>query len=91
MNERVPSAMSTAPCRVADRYAIMAGMGKLGVHALLAAALAVVTPALAVAATPAVGEAAPDFELPSAAGETHSLSAALEEGPLVVVFYRAFW
>ena len=66
-------------------------MGKFGVHALLAAALAAVTPALAVAATPAVGEAAPDFELPSAAGETHSLSATLEEGPVVVVFYRAFW
>ena len=66
-------------------------MIKLGVHALLAVALAAVTPALAVAATPAVGETAPDFELPSAAGEAHSLSATLEEGPVVVVFYRAFW
>ena len=66
-------------------------MGKLGVHAVLAVALAAATPALAAAATPAVGEAAPDFELPSAAGETHALSSILEEGPVVVVFYRAFW
>ncbi len=66
-------------------------MGKFGIQAVLAVALAVVTPALAAAATPAVGETAPDFELPSAAGETHSLSATLEEGPVVVVFYRAFW
>ena len=67
------------------------GMGKFGMPALLAVALAAMTPALVTAATPAVGETAPDFELPSAAGETHSLSATLEEGPVVVVFYRAFW
>ena len=66
-------------------------MNKLGVYALLAVALAAATPALAMAATPAVGETAPDFELPSAVGETHSLSATLAEGPVVVVFYRAFW
>ena len=69
----------------------MAGMGKFGVHTLLAVALAALTPALAAATTPVAGEAAPDFELPSAAGETHSLAATLEEGPVVVVFYRAFW
>ena len=66
-------------------------MGKFGVRTVVAAALAAVTPALAAAATPAVGAAAPDFELPSAAGETHSLSTTLKEGPVVVVFYRAFW
>ena len=74
-----------------DGYATLGAMGKFRVHALLAVALAAVTPALAAAAAPAVGEAAPEFELPSAAGETHSLSAILEEGPVVVVFYRAFW
>ena len=60
-------------------------------HLLLAMALAAGAPAAVTAATPATGAAAPDFELPSAAGETHSLSAALEQGPVVLVFYRAFW
>ncbi len=43
------------------------------------------------ATTPETGTAAPDFELPSAAGDTHSLSATLEEHAVVLVFYRAFW
>lgn len=59
-------------------------------HVLLALALAAGAPAMVTAATP-VGAAAPGFELPGAAGGTHSLSAALEEGPVVLVFYRAFW
>jgi hypothetical protein len=71
-------------------------MGRLGRHAVLAVALAAIVPAAIVpaaltAATPAVGATAPEFELPSAAGDTHSLSATLEGGPVVVVFYRAFW
>lgn len=59
-------------------------------HVLLALALAAGAPAMVTASTP-VGAAAPGFELPGAAGGTHSLSAALEEGPVVLVFYRAFW
>lgn len=58
---------------------------------LVALALAAGAPALLAAATPAPGAAAPDFELPSAAGATLALSATLEQGPVVLVFYRAFW
>lgn len=65
-------------------------MGSLR-HVLLAMALAAGAPAMVTAATPEAGAAAPGFELPGAAGGTHSLAAALEEGPVVLVFYRAFW
>ena len=37
----------------------------------------------------AVGETAPDFSLVSDAGKTVKLSAI--KGPVVVVFYRAYW
>ena len=36
-----------------------------------------------------VGETAPDFSLVSDAGKTVSLSKI--KGPVVVVFYRAYW
>jgi cytochrome oxidase Cu insertion factor (SCO1/SenC/PrrC family) len=36
-----------------------------------------------------VGEAAPDFSLTSDAGKTVALSSI--KGPVVVVFYRAYW
>ena len=58
---------------------------------LVALALATVLPATLMAAIPDTGTEAPDFELPSAAGDTHTLSAALEENAVVLVFYRAFW
>ena len=60
-------------------------------RSLVALALASVIPATLMATTPETGTAAPDFELPSAAGDTHTLSATLEEGSVVLVFYRAFW
>ena len=65
-------------------------MGRLRYRTLLALALAAVAPALS-AATPPLGSAAPEFELPAAAGGEHSLAATLEQGPVVLVFYRAFW
>lgn len=36
-----------------------------------------------------VGETAPDFSLTSDAGNTVALSAI--KGPVVIVFYRAYW
>ena len=36
-----------------------------------------------------VGENAPDFSLTSDAGKTVTLSAI--KGPVVIVFYRAYW
>ncbi|MEO9594268.1 peroxiredoxin-like family protein [Rhodopirellula bahusiensis] len=39
----------------------------------------------------AVGEDAPEFELPNAKGETVSLASLLERGPVVVTFYRGSW
>ncbi|TWT47934.1 putative peroxiredoxin bcp [Rubripirellula amarantea] len=39
----------------------------------------------------AVGQPAPDFELPSAKGEAIKLSALLAGGPVVIMFYRGSW
>ena len=38
-----------------------------------------------------VGDKAPNFKLPNAAGETVSLAGMLEHGPVVVVWYRGGW
>jgi len=38
-----------------------------------------------------VGDKAPDFELPNAAGEKIALSALLERGPVVLAWYRGGW
>lgn len=38
-----------------------------------------------------VGDKAPDFSLPTIEGKTISLSAVLEKGPVVLVFYRGEW
>ena len=39
----------------------------------------------------AVGESAPNFELPNQEGQATSLVALLEKGPVVVTFYRGSW
>ena len=39
----------------------------------------------------AVGQAAPDFELPDARGGSVTLSGLRGEGPVVLVFYRGAW
>lgn len=39
----------------------------------------------------AVGEAAPDFELPDARGGSVTLTSLRGEGPVVLVFYRGAW
>jgi peroxiredoxin len=39
----------------------------------------------------AVGEAAPNFTLPNALGESVSLADALAKGPVVLTFYRGEW
>lgn len=82
-------AHESLPALDGPRYTF--GMGRLGHRALLTLALAAIAPAALTAATPAPGSAAPDFELPGAAGGDHSLAATLERGPVVLVFYRAFW
>jgi peroxiredoxin len=38
-----------------------------------------------------VGDKAPDFELPNASGKPVQLSALLENGPVVVTWYRGAW
>ncbi|WP_299596779.1 peroxiredoxin-like family protein [uncultured Microbulbifer sp.] len=38
-----------------------------------------------------VGQEAPDFELPDSEGKPTSLGSLLENGPLVLVFYRGSW
>ena len=38
-----------------------------------------------------VGDRAPDFSLPNAAGETVALAALLARGPVVISFYRGGW
>lgn len=39
----------------------------------------------------AIGQQAPDFELPNSRGEAISLSALLALGPVVITFYRGGW
>ncbi|WP_176059496.1 peroxiredoxin-like family protein [Paraburkholderia sp. BCC1876] len=39
----------------------------------------------------AVGQDAPDFELPGASGRAVSLAEVLQKGPAVLVFYRGGW
>ena len=62
-----------------------------GRRSLAALAMVALLPATLMAAIPETGTAARDFELPSAAGDTHTLSATLEENAVVLIFYRAFW
>ena len=38
-----------------------------------------------------VGDKAPDFRLPDSQGQHVSLSALLQEGPVVLTFYRGHW
>ena len=40
---------------------------------------------------PKVGDRAPDFTLPNAAGQPVSLAGLLDKGPVVVSFYRGRW
>jgi len=56
----------------------------------LAAAFAEVT-ASSAAPGLAVGDCAPDFALPNAAGEPVQLAARLARGPVVLSFYRGEW
>jgi peroxiredoxin len=47
--------------------------------------------ALVLAATPAVGDVAPDFTVTDVDGATQKLSALVEKGPVVLAFYpKAF-
>lgn len=39
----------------------------------------------------AVGDAAPAFTLTDASGESFSLAAKLESGPVIAIFYRGHW
>jgi peroxiredoxin len=42
-------------------------------------------------AVPKIGERAPQFSLPTAAGSTVSLSDYAGKSKLVLVFYRGYW
>jgi len=55
-------------------------------HRLLVAAILVFLPFLAAYASPA-----PPLSLPASDGSTFELSRALEEGPVVIVFFRGHW
>lgn len=37
------------------------------------------------------GAAVPDFTLPTLEGASHTLSEQLEEGPVLLVFFRGVW
>jgi peroxiredoxin len=76
LNQSVQDFMSSLP---ADEQAtVMQSFEKL--HASSVAAGAV-----------NVGDTAPDFSLPNATGKTVNLYAALEQGPVVLSFYRGGW
>jgi peroxiredoxin len=40
---------------------------------------------------PVPGELAPDFELPDSTGAQRRLHDLVEDGPLVLIFYRGHW
>ena len=44
-----------------------------------------------VGTTPAVGGEIPNFELPDEHGRPFNLASEVEEGPIVLVFYRGDW
>src|SRR5438067_12474656 len=44
-----------------------------------------------VAQAPKVGDRAPDFTLPDQLGREVSLAGELEQGPVVLIFYRGEW
>jgi len=46
---------------------------------------------LPMAEAPEVGQPVPDFDLPTASGESASLSENLGEGNVVLVFFRSWW
>jgi peroxiredoxin len=46
---------------------------------------------LPMAGAPEVGQLVPDFHLPTASGESVSLSENLGERNVVLVFFRAWW
>jgi len=70
-------------------------IGSLGLAAALSCSLIAGVPESPGA--PAAGEAAPEFTLPGADGEEHSLAGLLETadhgkpGWLFLVFYRGYW
>lgn len=49
------------------------------------------TPSDVAAAAPAIGDLAPDFELPTARGQAVSLYDYMGEQNVVLVFFRAWW
>ncbi|MFB6346568.1 MAG: hypothetical protein ABEK50_12490 [bacterium] len=38
-----------------------------------------------------LGDTVEDFELPNHRGETRSLTEALQDGRVILVFFRGFW
>ncbi len=40
---------------------------------------------------PAVGDKAPEFELPDSSGESRTLKNLLGDGKLLLVFFRGLW
>jgi peroxiredoxin len=61
------------------------------INAAFAAGIAAVEAAGIVEHAMGVGERAPDFTLPDAAGGTVTLSELLRTGPTIVTFYRGGW
>ena len=45
----------------------------------------------AIGGEPTSGETAPDFTLLDQSGTAHTLSRLLNQGPVVVSFYRGYW
>lgn len=39
----------------------------------------------------AIGQQAPDFDLPDESGNRVTLTSLLETGPAVLIFYRGYW
>ena len=86
--------MSTPTSYVSQRDAMNARMATEAPSEVLSGFAAAVERLEALdfaARAPQVGDQAPDFALPDQRGEEVHLSALLQKGPLVLIFYRGEW
>ncbi|HWX97300.1 MAG TPA: peroxiredoxin-like family protein [Solirubrobacteraceae bacterium] len=86
--------MTTIPTYADQRNDVNAGLAAQAPAEVLEGFGRVVAEQAAVdyaARAPKVGDSAPDFALPNQLGRQVSLSDELEQGPVVLIFYRGEW
>lgn len=79
------------PDSILDVLASLAGMDRASINDPATKASDAAEILLPTEGVPRVGQLVPDFDLPTANGESVSLSENLGEGNVVLVFFRAWW